>query len=95
VRYAQAYFNLRKSCRPSPPHFLLPLSPPSGERAGERGNGSTLPVGLYSFLHHAQIIAIARSRHRLEAPANITMIEDKNRKTKSKSGERLTVEPAI
>jgi hypothetical protein len=57
---------------------------------------SKLSIGaiLDRFLHHAQTIAITGRSYRLKDHAAIAGKEDKNKKTKSKSNEPSTAEPA-
>src|SRR3974390_3497487 len=49
---------------------------------------------LDRFLHHAQNIAIKGRIYRLKDHAAVAGKEDKNKKTKSKSSEPSTAEPA-
>ena len=58
------------------------------------GDVPTAGAILDRFLHHAQIIAITGRSYRLKDHAAIVGKEDKNKKTKSKSNEPLTAEPA-
>ena len=58
------------------------------------GDVPTAGAILDRFLHHAQTIAITGRSYRLKDHATIAGKEDKNRKTKSKSNEPSTAEPA-
>jgi hypothetical protein len=49
---------------------------------------------LDRFLHHAETIAITGRSYRLKGRAAIAGKEDKTKKTKSKSNEPSTAEPA-
>jgi DNA replication protein DnaC len=58
------------------------------------GDVPTAGAILDRFLHHAQTIAITGRSYRLKDHAAIPGKEDKDRKTKSKSNEPSTAEPA-
>ena len=58
------------------------------------GDVPTAGAILDRFLHHAQTIAITGRSYRLKDHATVAGKEDKNKKTKSKSNEPSTAEPA-
>jgi DNA replication protein DnaC len=58
------------------------------------GDVPTAGAILDRFLHHAQTIAITGRSYRLKDHAIVAGKEDKSKKTKSKSNERSTAEPA-
>jgi len=58
------------------------------------GDVPTAGAILDRFLHYAQTIAITGRSYRLKDHAVIAGKEDKNQKTKSKSNELSTAEPA-
>jgi len=58
------------------------------------GDVPTAGAILDRFLHHAQTIAVTGRSFRLKDHAPIPGKEDKNKKTKSKSNEPSTAEPA-
>jgi IstB-like ATP binding protein len=58
------------------------------------GDVPTAGAILDRFLHHAQTIAITGRSYRLKDHAAVAGKEDKNKKTKSKSNEASTAEPA-
>jgi DNA replication protein DnaC len=58
------------------------------------GDVPTAGAILDRFLHHAQTIAITGRSYRLKDHAAASRKEDKNKKTKSKSNEPSTAEPA-
>jgi hypothetical protein len=64
---------------------------PTGKLLGDVPTAGAI---LDRFLHHAQTIAITGRSYRLKDRATIAGKEDKNKKTKSKSNEPLTAEPA-
>src|SRR6202161_425739 len=58
------------------------------------GDVPTAGAILDRFLHHAQTIAITGRSYRLKDHATVSGKEDKTKKTKSKSNEPSTAEPA-
>jgi DNA replication protein DnaC len=58
------------------------------------GDVPTAGAILDRFLHHAQTIAITGRSYRLKDHATTAGKEDKTKKTKSKSNEPSTAEPA-
>jgi hypothetical protein len=58
------------------------------------GDVPTVGAILDRFLHHARTVAITGRSYHLKDHATVAGKEDKNKKTKSKSNEPSTAEPA-